>query len=92
LLSFSGHPGGIVTGLGRHMTDDLNDMAAFAQERTATAGTATVDGDVGAGIMWKSIEAGAAAQVWAATTPELADHNGAYLADCGLGVLDANPE
>ena len=29
--------------------------------------------------------------MWAATAAELADHNGAYLADCGLGVLGANP-
>ena len=38
LLSFSVHPGGIVTDLGRHMTDDLmNEMATFAEERTATS-------------------------------------------------------
>jgi NAD(P)-dependent dehydrogenase (short-subunit alcohol dehydrogenase family) len=92
LLSFSVHPGGIVTDLGRHMTDDLmNEMAAFAEERTATARAATGDSDAGTGITWKSVEAGAATQVWAATTLELADHNGAYLADCGLGVLNGDP-
>ena len=37
------------------------------------------------------MEAGAATQVWAATAPELADHNGAYLANCGLGILGADP-
>ena len=37
------------------------------------------------------MEAGAATQVWAATTADLADHNGAYLADCGVGVLGADP-
>ncbi len=92
LLSLSVHPGGIVTDLGRHMTEDLiNDMAAFAQTRTASARAAPGDGDVGTGFTWKSVEAGAATQVWAATTLELADHNGAYLADCGLGVLGADP-
>jgi hypothetical protein len=40
---------------------------------------------------FKTVEAGAATQVWAATTSELADHNGAYLADCGVGVLGADP-
>ena len=85
LLSFSVHPGGIVTDLGRHLNDDLiNQMMSFAQERSDTGGEQV-------GITWKSVEAGAATQVWAATAPELADHNGAYLADCGLGVLGGNP-
>ncbi len=85
LLSFSVHPGGIVTDLGRHLNDDLiNQMMAVAQERADDNGESV-------GITWKSVEAGAATQVWAATSPELIDHNGAYLADCGLGVLDGNP-
>ncbi len=93
LLSFSVHPGVIVTDLGRHLTDELmNDMAETARQRAADfadpdAGPAAA----GAGLEFKSIEAGAATQVWAATASELADHNGAYLADCGLGVLGANP-
>jgi len=90
LLSFAVHPGGIVTDLGRHLDEALiNEMAAFAKERTARAGGTS--GQAETGITWKSVEAGAATQVWAATAPELADHNGAYLADCGLGVLGANP-
>jgi NAD(P)-dependent dehydrogenase (short-subunit alcohol dehydrogenase family) len=87
LLSFSVHPGAIVTDLGRHMTDELiNEMAETAKERAAQYG-----GDEAAAIQWKSVEQGAATSVWAATAPELADHNGAYLADVGLGVLGANP-
>jgi hypothetical protein len=35
---------------------------------------------------FKSVEAGAATQVWAATTGDLADHGGAYCADCQLGL------
>jgi NAD(P)-dependent dehydrogenase (short-subunit alcohol dehydrogenase family) len=89
VLSFSVHPGGIVTDLGRHLTDELlYEMAEFARERAAAAGTPA---DAQGGIVWKSVEAGAATQVWGATAPELAGHNGAYLADCGLGVLGANP-
>ena len=89
LLSFSVHPGAIVTDLGRHLTEDLmNEMASFAAERSAQM---EADGGEGGGLVWKSVEAGAATQTWAATAPELADHNGAYLADCGLGVLGANP-
>ncbi len=97
LLSFSVHPGVIITDLGRHLTEDLmNDMAAFSKARSIAA--AGKQADPGAepevpmpGLVFKSIEAGAATQVWAATAPELAAHNGAYLADCGLGVLGGNP-
>lgn len=96
LLSFSVHPGGILTDLGRHLTEELMiEMATFAKARAAAASDADEDaaGDDAAafGFEWKTIEAGAATQVWAATAPELADHNGAYLADCGLGVLGGDP-
>jgi NAD(P)-dependent dehydrogenase (short-subunit alcohol dehydrogenase family) len=88
LWSFSVHPGGIITDLGRHLTDDLiNDMADFARRRSA----ATSDSGESRDLHFKTVEAGAATQVWAATTSELAGHNGAYLADCGLGVLTADP-
>ena len=91
LLSFAVHPGGIVTDLGRHLTDELLlEMAAFAKERSRAAGGEGGE-DGGGDITWKSVEQGAATQVWASVAPELAEHNGAYLADCGLGVLGANP-
>ena len=42
LLSFSVHPGGIITDLGRHLTDELmNDMAEFAKARAQAAGRPT---------------------------------------------------
>jgi NAD(P)-dependent dehydrogenase (short-subunit alcohol dehydrogenase family) len=88
LLSFAVHPGGIVTDLGRHLNDDLiNEMVDFARRRSAAAGENGGPAD----MHFKTVEAGAATQVWAATTSELADHNGAYLANCGLGVLGADP-
>jgi NAD(P)-dependent dehydrogenase (short-subunit alcohol dehydrogenase family) len=88
LLSFAVHPGVIATDLGRHLTDDLlKDMAEFARRRSADAG----GGGEPRGMAFKTVEAGAATQVWAATTADLADHNGAYLADCGLGLLGADP-
>lgn len=40
----------------------------------------------------KTVEAGAATEVWAATAPELADHSGSYLADCQLGVMGGETE
>lgn len=99
LLSFSVHPGAIMTPLGRHLTEDLmNEMLAFAQERAAANGPTDAPAAESAadtpgvgGMRFKTVEAGAATQVWAATAPELAEHNGAYLADCGLGVLGGNP-
>jgi NAD(P)-dependent dehydrogenase (short-subunit alcohol dehydrogenase family) len=88
LQSFSVHPGGIITELGRHLTDDLiNEMVEFSRRRSA----ATSDEEGPRDIHFKTVEAGAATQVWAATTSDLADHNGAYLANCGLGVLGADP-
>lgn len=96
LLSFSVHPGAIMTPLGRHLTEDLmNEMIEFARERAAGAVDETDGSDDsdegGIGMRFKTVEAGAATQTWAATAPELADHNGAYLADCGLGVLGGDP-
>lgn len=91
LLSFSVHPGAIVTELGRHLTEELlievvADTRKRAEAAAGNEGRAEVDE-----LHFKTVEAGAATQVWAATAAELVDHNGAYLADCGLGVLGANP-
>ena len=84
VLSLSVHPGGIMTNLGRHLNDDLmNQMLDRAKERAEASGES-------GGMQLKSIPQGAATQVWAATSPDLAGHNGVYLADCGLGVEGGN--
>jgi hypothetical protein len=84
------HPGAIPTDLARHLTPELIDeVTNLATERAPLV--ATHNDEVEVGITWKSIEAGAATQTWAATTSELAMHNGSYLADCALGVLGGNP-
>jgi NAD(P)-dependent dehydrogenase (short-subunit alcohol dehydrogenase family) len=86
LMSFAVHPGGIITELGRHLDEELiTDMTDFARRRSAAVGGEPRD------MRFKTVEAGAATQVWAATSSGLADHNGAYLADCGVGVLGADP-
>ena len=79
LLSFSVHPGAIVTRLGRHMTPELTETL-MARRR---ASAARQGGGSGGGMRFKSVEAGAATQVWAATSPDISAHNGGYLADCG---------
>ncbi len=84
LLSFSVHPGGIVTDLGRHLNDELiGQMIERGRERAEASGES-------GGLEFKSVEAGAATQVWASVA-DLADHNGAYLADCQVGVEGGNP-
>lgn len=77
--AYAVHPGMIVTELGRHMTrDDFRELKA----RASSGG--------GGGLpAYKSIEAGAATTVWAATSPTLADVGGLYLADCS--IAEAKP-
>ena len=82
MLSFSVHPGAIATQLGRHMTPELTE-ALLARVR---ASASRQGGGSGGGMRFKSVEAGAATQVWAATSPDAAAHNGGYLADCGSTV------
>jgi NAD(P)-dependent dehydrogenase (short-subunit alcohol dehydrogenase family) len=72
------HPGGIVTELGRHLTpDDIAQLRA----RSSTSG-----------LKWKSVAAGAATSVWAATAPELEGRGGLYLEDCRVAAPKTSPE
>ena len=65
--SFAVHPGVIATELSRHLTrDDFTAMASRAP---------------GGSFTLKSIPAGAATSVWAATSPDLAGQGGRYLED-----------
>ena len=65
--AFAVHPGVIATELSRHLSrDDFKDLAARAPSGTMTR---------------KSIPAGAATSVWAATSPELFGRGGLYLED-----------
>ena len=62
------HPGGIMTELGRHMTqEDIEQLMS-----QAPAG----------GFEWKTVPCGAATTVYAATAPELEGRGGVYLDDC----------
>jgi NAD(P)-dependent dehydrogenase (short-subunit alcohol dehydrogenase family) len=69
--AFSNHPGGIMTELGRHLTpEDIAFIQSRATQRASSGG-----------MQWKTLEQGAATQVWAATAPELEGHGGLYLED-----------
>jgi NAD(P)-dependent dehydrogenase (short-subunit alcohol dehydrogenase family) len=76
--AFALHPGGIVTELGRHL--DADDVAALRARAS------------GAKMRWKTVEAGAATSVWAATAPELEGQGGLYLEDCRVGRPKASLE
>ena len=68
------HPGGILTELGRHLTPE---MSKEMTGRFASRGP----------VQFKQVPHGAATQVWAAVSPELAGVGGRYLED----VRIANP-
>jgi NAD(P)-dependent dehydrogenase (short-subunit alcohol dehydrogenase family) len=74
--AFSVHPGAIMTDLGRH----------HGEEDLARARKAMASGK----MSWKTVAAGAATSVYAATAPELASKGGAYLADCTISPISAD--
>jgi NAD(P)-dependent dehydrogenase (short-subunit alcohol dehydrogenase family) len=86
--AYSVHPGVIMTELGRHMGPaDFEWMAERARRRNAD----TEPSADAAPFTFKSVEAGAATSVWAATAPELEAHGGAYLEDCQVAeVVDGD--
>jgi len=91
LHAYAVHPGVIMTPLARHMTDAdfvwMGERAEQAKQAAEAAG-----GGGGGGMSFKSVEAGAATTVWAATAPGLIDHGGAYLADCQVAPPAADGE
>ncbi|MFG2576578.1 SDR family NAD(P)-dependent oxidoreductase [Streptomyces sp. NPDC048481] len=80
--AFSLHPGGIITPLQRHLPK------AEMVER----GWIDEDGNVISQPGFKTPEQGAATQVWAATSPQLAGLGGLYLEDCDVAepAVDAD--
>ncbi|PVZ20613.1 MULTISPECIES: SDR family NAD(P)-dependent oxidoreductase [unclassified Pseudomonas] len=76
--AFSLHPGKILTPLQRHLPRD--EMIA--------AGWLDADGNL-ADPTFKTPEQGAATQVWAATSAQLAGLGGVYCEDCDIASVDA---
>ncbi|MET8076656.1 SDR family NAD(P)-dependent oxidoreductase [Streptomyces sp. NPDC005303] len=72
--AFSLHPGGIITPLQRHLPKAEMVERGWIDER----------GNVLNPSGFKSPEQGAATQVWAATSPQLAGMGGVYLEDCDI--------
>ncbi|CAH0992608.1 hypothetical protein SIN8267_02741 [Sinobacterium norvegicum] len=76
------HPGMIITDLGRHLTpEDITFIMAGGKQ----SGAEKKGGEERApAAMRKSIPAGAATSVWAATSPSLENIGGLYLEDCQI--------
>ncbi|WP_405877559.1 SDR family NAD(P)-dependent oxidoreductase [Streptomyces sp. NBC_01136] len=72
--AFSLHPGGILTPLQRHL----------AKEEMVERGWIDEDGKVLHPEAFKTPQQGAATQVWAATSPQLAGMGGVYCEDCDI--------
>jgi NAD(P)-dependent dehydrogenase (short-subunit alcohol dehydrogenase family) len=76
--AFALHPGGIMTPLQRHLTQEemqgLGWLDEHGKPRDLTA--------------FKSTEQGAATQVWAASSPQLDGMGGVYCEDCEIAVVD----
>src|SRR5262245_45584796 len=70
------HPGAILTELGRHLQPE---DIQFLQSRNR-------------GMKFKSVEAGAATSVFAATAPELEGRGGLYLEDCHVAAVNDAPD
>ena len=66
------HPGVIMTELSRSLTPE--DLAGMMKDSEAS----------GTPLTFKSVEAGAATAVWAASAPELEGRGGLYLEDCSV--------
>jgi len=71
--AFALHPGRIMTPLMRHLdAQELRDAGILSEDGTTIVGPS------------KTVEQGAATQVWAATSPLLAGMGGVYLDDCDV--------
>jgi NAD(P)-dependent dehydrogenase (short-subunit alcohol dehydrogenase family) len=70
------HPGAIITELGRHLQRE--DIKLMLTRNP--------------GMQFKSVEAGAATSVFAATAPEIEGRGGLYLEDCHIASINEAPD
>ncbi|OBI12921.1 short-chain dehydrogenase [Mycobacterium sp. E2327] len=80
IRAYAVHPGTVATSLARYMS-----RADFSELRTMVAARAAARGEPSDGSLELATpEQGAATQVWAAVSPDLADKGALYLEDCGV--------
>jgi NAD(P)-dependent dehydrogenase (short-subunit alcohol dehydrogenase family) len=85
IRAFAVHPGGIVTDLLRHMTDE--ELTAYGLSREDSHGFRPAGNSVDEGGFFKTLEQGAATSVWAATNPQLAGMGGVYCEDVDIAEI-----
>jgi NAD(P)-dependent dehydrogenase (short-subunit alcohol dehydrogenase family) len=80
IRAYAVHPGTVATSLARYMSG-----SDFSQLRKFAAANSEARGEASDGFLdFVMPEQGAATQVWAAVSPELADQGALYLEDCGV--------
>ncbi|HEY2500489.1 MAG TPA: SDR family NAD(P)-dependent oxidoreductase [Mycobacterium sp.] len=80
IRAYAVHPGTVATSLARYMSS-----SDFSQLRKFVATNSEARGEESDGFLdFVMPEQGAATQVWAAVSPELADQGALYLEDCGV--------
>ena len=85
IRAFAVHPGGITTGLGRHMTDE--ELQVHGLSRGAKPGFIPPGQSVTEGGILKTLEQGAATTVWCATSPQLDGMGGVYCQDVDIAPV-----
>ncbi|CQD05231.1 short-chain dehydrogenase/reductase SDR [Mycobacterium lentiflavum] len=80
IRAYAVHPGTVATSLARYMSrEDFSDLRKLVVDNSARRGQSS-DGR----LDFSTPEQGAATQVWAAASPELADRGALYLEDCAI--------
>jgi NAD(P)-dependent dehydrogenase (short-subunit alcohol dehydrogenase family) len=80
--AFSVHPGGILTDLTRHLTDD--DLKAFNLSRRPDG---SIVQEPASDRRFKDVPQGAATTIWCATSPQLDGMGGVYCEDCDIAEM-----
>jgi len=83
IRAFAVHPGGILTDLSRHMTDE--DLRAYGIYRVN--GVITIPDASKVPVQFKTVEQGAATTIWAAVSPQLNGIGGVYCEDCDIAAM-----
>jgi len=85
IRAFAVHPGTVATSLARYMSRE-----DFSQLRRYAAATSAARGEPGDGFLdFVTPDHGAATQVWAAVSPQLAGQGALYLEDCAVSETAA---
>ncbi|MBZ5667426.1 MAG: SDR family NAD(P)-dependent oxidoreductase [Acidobacteriia bacterium] len=85
IRAFAVHPGAVLTGLGRYMTDE--ELKQYGLARDVTIGSVPAGRSVADGGDFKTLEQGAATSVWCATNPQLAGMGGVYCQDVDVAEI-----